>query len=500
MFRVVEGDARGRDEVRRLLELLAGSTAGEDAAEAHAIQDLFAGCDELVLARAPGRLDLMGGIADYSGALVLEMPTREAALVVAARAPDRRIRALSLGRDGEDRAPDFAADLQEVEDAGAFASSAEARRWFARDPRRAWAGYVVGGLLALAHEAGLGPVGARLLLASDVPAGKGLSSSAAIEVAALRALAAVLRVDLDGPALALLAQRVENQIVGAPCGLMDQMTSACGEEGRLLALLCQPARLLPPLALPPSLAVWGIDSGVRHAVGGADYRSVRVGAFMGYRILAGAAGLPVEAAGEGRVAVRDHLWNGYLANVTPAAWAERFERLVPEQIGGAEFLARWGGITDGVTAVDPASAYAVRASTAHPIHEHARVGAFAALLGGGGAAGPGDAGRDVPTRLGELMYESHASYSACGLGAEATDLLVSLVRERGGEADLYGAKITGGGSGGTVAVLGRRGADDAVGAIAADCARETGRPTRVFRGSSPGATAFPVLRLRRVGG
>ena len=57
--------------------------------------------------------------------------------------------------------------------------------------------------------------------------------------------------------------------------------------------------------------------------------------------------------------------------------------------------------------------------------------------------------------LGELMYESHASYGACGLGSGGTDLLVKLVRESGLATGLYGAKITGGGSGGVVAVLAR---------------------------------------------
>jgi len=336
------------------------------------------------------------------------------------------------------------------------------------------------------------PAGIRMLVVSDVPEGKGLSSSAAIEVAALRALSAVFGVELPGPELARLAQRVENEIVGAPCGIMDQMTSACGEEGRLLALLCQPATVLPSVTLPGHLAVWGIDSGVRHEVGGADYGSVRVGAFMGYRILAEAAGLPVEPLGDGRVAVRDELWGGYLANVTPSAFAGHLEETLPERIGGRAFLDRWGGITDAVTRVDPARTYAVRAPTTHPIHEHARVRLYAALLDAA-AARPEDAA--LPDLLGELMYQSHASYSACGLGADATDRIVARVRAAGVPAGLYGAKITGGGSGGTVAVLGRSDAGAAVQAIADAHAAETGRPARVFSGSSPGATSFPVVRI-----
>ncbi len=55
--------------------------------------------------------------------------------------------------------------------------------------------------------------------------------------------------------------QVENKVVGAPCGVMDQMAAALGRPRRLLALACRPAVLQPPLGLPPNLRLWGIDSG-----------------------------------------------------------------------------------------------------------------------------------------------------------------------------------------------------------------------------------------------
>jgi galactokinase len=82
--------------------------------------------------------------------------------------------------------------------------------------------------------------------------------------------------------------------------------------------------------------------------------------------------------------------------------------------------------------------------------------------------------------------------SACGLGSAATDELVRLVRESGSNSGLYGAKITGGGSGGTVAVLARASSQQGVQEIAARYARNTGRRPYVFSGSSPGATALGV--------
>ena len=93
------------------------------------------------------------------------------------------------------------------------------------------------------------------------------------------------------------------------------------------------------------------------------------------------------------------------------------------------------------------------------------------------------------------MYESHASYSACGLGSDGTDRLVTLAREAGTAAGIYGAKITGGGSGGTVALLADAQAGDAVRAIARRYTDESGRDAHVFEGSSPGAARVGAIRL-----
>jgi L-arabinokinase len=95
------------------------------------------------------------------------------------------------------------------------------------------------------------------------------------------------------------------------------------------------------------------------------------------------------------------------------------------------------------------------------------------------------------------MYESHASYSACGLGTSGTDRLVALAREAGPARGIYGAKITGGGSGGTVAFLADSGADDEIRAIARRYAGETGRNAHVFAGTSPGAARVGPIRLER---
>ncbi len=459
-------------------------------AAVNAQRDLFQPDAPVRVARAPGRLDLMGGIADYSGALVLELPLACAtfAAVQLVDAPELVVRSLPPEPGLAPREVRVA--LADLAPAGAPLAEAAAHNLLTAEPSTAWAAYALGPLVVMARAKRLRLTkGIRLLIGSDVPLGKGVSSSAALEVAVMQALAAALAVPIEGRELALLCQQAENLVVGAPCGVMDQMTVACGEMGRLLALRCQPAELEQPVTLPEGLAVWGIDSGIRHTVGGSDYGDVRTGAFMGYRIVADLAGLPATRTAPGRVQITDQRWGGYLANLAPAEWERAYRSRVPEQLGGATFLERYGGITDAVTQVEPARTYAVRPCTAHPIYEQQRVRLFRALLG----AGAGD--EETRTLLGQLMAQSHASYTACGLGADGTDRLVELVQAAGPDAGLYGAKITGGGSGGTVAVLAQAGSAAAIHAIAASYTAETGRAALVLGGTSPGAVAAGVASL-----
>lgn len=453
--------------------------------------DFFVSAKPITVARAPGRLDLMGGIADYSGALVLQLPLTVATLAAVQLIDEPECTIRSNTAVGIGSEPLVTIPMEALMPSGEPLSYAAAHTLLTSDDAQSWASYVAGVLLVLQHERGVHfPGGLRILLDSAVPPGKGVSSSAALEVATMRAVCGALDITLDGRELALLCQKVENLVVGAPCGIMDQMTSACGEQDRLLALLCQPAELQPAVALPAELEVWGIDSGIRHVVSGADYGSVRVGAFMGYRIIAEKAGLAVRMLDDTRVTVDDPHWHGYLANIQPSVWETYYRAEVPEAINGAEFVQRYGGSTDTVTRIEQGRSYAVRQPTAHPIYEHHRVQLFRQLLQQRPLT------NDVCILLGELMYQSHASYSACGLGSDGTDRLVELVRAAGPEVGLYGAKITGGGGGGTVAVLAKQGTREVVERIADQYAAETGRAAMVMGGSSPGAVAHDVLHLQ----
>jgi galactokinase len=480
MYRITEGNSQNLKDVAEFIALLDDPPAGA--------RDFFDPEREIFVARAPGRLDVMGGIADYSGSLVLEMPIAEATFAALQKTVEKKLTILSLS---ENENLFFEMPLADLQDGSKPIEYEAARQIFSQTSENHWAAYAAGIFLVLMRERELDfPGGARILLSSKIPLGKGVSSSAALEVAVMRATDAAFKIGLGAKETALLCQKTENLVVGAPCGVMDQMTSVCGEENRLIALLCQPAELRETVAISDEIAFWGIDSGVRHAIVGADYASVRIGAFMGYRIISEIAGMRAEKGANDLVEIDDARWNGYLANVSPSEFEQFFAAALPERIGGAEFLEKFQGTTDAVTRIDPAKTYAVRTPAAHAVYENFRVRAFAGLLKG--------AIDDEKLRLlGELMFQSHASYAACGLTEPGTNRLVELIRAARAHG-LYGAKITGGGSGGTVAVLGRRGAAAAIRETAEKYAAETGFRPYIFKGSSPGSFSFGYLKLEKI--
>jgi galactokinase len=424
------------------------------------LRTFFSPDHQLYIARAPARLDVMGGIADYSGARVLELPL---ACATSALVQPQSARHCDIVTRRGDRWDLFSINLP-------LAEPDELASWFRRHEAERWAGYVVGVVQAIAARSRAAG-GLRILIDSSVPEGRGVASSAALEVAVATAVAASCEIEISATELAALCQRVENHVVGAPCGIMDQMTSACGKQDRLLQLRCQPGTIEGYIDVPSGYRFYGIDSGISHAVSGADYGTVRTAAFMGLQIITTATE-----------------WRGeYLANLTPAEFA-RFAPSLPQEMTGAEFLERYGGITDTATQVSPERRYPVRQAAQHPVGEQERVDRFAKLLG----ALTHDPG--VGTELGQLMYRSHQSYTACGLSSDGTDRLMELVQAAGPERGLFGAKITGGGSGGTVAVLGTIDAEGVIRDLAARYAAETGRAASVFTGSAPGAAETGVLR------
>ncbi|MFM1851432.1 MAG: Galactokinase [Verrucomicrobiota bacterium] len=367
-----------------------------------------------VIGEAPGRLDFMGGVADYSGALVLEMPLKLTTRVTIT----------------ETACPEYV-----------FVSKAEGACTLApgTDPAEApkWVRYPYGCLWLFSAAQRWRPRGGlRFEVTSRVPESMGVSSSAALEVATLRALEKISGRAFTGTKLARLAQRAENEIVGAPCGLMDQLASAYGVRGALLPILCRPDILGEPVKLPPGVIAVGWPSGVKHAVSDSPYATARAGAFMGRKLI---------EVGTGRKLA-------HAAELAPSEVRALSANVLPETITGRAFLQRCGGVDDPLSKIEARRAYAVRASVNFPVEENHRSHLAVALL-------RGDKARhrtDTLATLGELLYQSHAGYSSIGLGCPETDEMVAGVRRLGPGKGFYGARVSGGGSGGTVVLLLRR--------------------------------------------
>jgi L-arabinokinase len=372
---------------------------------------------------ASGRIDLLGGVADYSGSLVLEIPTRAMTRVEFFPAPVAGFRLCGgVGEAVEVAWDEAARGVEEKREPEWF------RALFERTGVPGWARYPLGCVALLGIRKGVRvEPGLEISIRSEVPISMGVSSSAALEVATLRALTRMTGVEWRGTELARLAQEVENRVVGAPCGLMDQLASAHGVRGAVLPIDCRPDFLHEPVPLPDGVLVAGWPSGIKHSVGDSPYAMARAASFMGRKILQETQGWSVEHTAE--------ISPEQLAGADP----------LPERMTGRDFLERWGGTVDRLTRIEPDRVYPLRAATRFPIEENSRCAEVVGLLRSGEE-------NDL-VRIGELMARSHAGYSDMGLGSRETDRMVDLVRAAGPAQGLYGARISGGGSGGTVAVL-----------------------------------------------
>ncbi|MFH8381474.1 galactokinase [Kitasatospora sp. NPDC018058] len=319
---------------------------------------------------APGRVNLIGEHTDYNDGFVLPVALPHTTRVTARRREDGRLRLYSAQGDGT--ITDLSLDGLTP---GVVAS---------------WAGYPVGVFWALA-DAGHPVGGADLFIDSDVPAGAGLSSSAALECATAAALNDLYELGLAAPELALLAQRAENAFVGVPCGAMDQMASACCTDGAALFL---DTRTLEQRHVPLDLAAAGlrllvIDTRVKHDLGDGAYAALRAGCERAAELL----GLP---------ALRDLA----VADLAPA-----LDRLPGE----------------------------LRPLVRHVVTENRRVLETVERLDRGGIAA-----------LGPILTAGHASLrDDFRVSCAETDLAV----EAAVAAGALGARMTGGGFGGSVIAL-----------------------------------------------
>lgn len=327
---------------------------------------------ELVI-RAPGRVNLIGEHTDYNDGFVLPVAVDRAAWLAAGvrQTPDAVIRALDMGGD------EIIFPVNRV--------AASAGGWGDYPRAIVWAFL----------ERGMQPTGLEAVLASDVPVGAGMSSSAAVEMAFAYAWNVFSLFDLPKTELALFGQHAENAYVGVNCGIMDQMISACGQAGHAMLL---DTRTLEHsyIPLPEDIAIVVADSRVRRSLAGSEYNVRRAQCEQAVRVLR-------EAGLESLQALRD---------VT------------------LEQLLQHAG------ALSPIVLQRAR----HVITENARVHATVAALQRG----------DLET-VGALMKEGHLSLrDDYEVSAPELDLLVETAWTVPG---CYGARLTGAGFGGCTIAL-----------------------------------------------
>ncbi|MGW3561283.1 galactokinase [Streptomyces sp. NPDC000963] len=320
---------------------------------------------------APGRVNLIGEYTDFNDGFVLPFALPHTAVAAVARRDDGVLRLHSADVDGGVVQLDAAA-LEPLSGGN-------------------WAAYPAGVVWAL-REAGHPVTGADVHLASTVPTGAGLSSSAALEVVTALALNDLFGLGLSRPELARIAQRAENAFVGVPCGIMDQMASACAEEGHALHLDTRDLsyRHVPFDPAAEGLTLLVVDTRVKHALGDGAYAERRAGCEAGARALGVRALREVDAA---------HL-------------PEALARLDDEK---------------------------VRRYVRHVVSDNARVERTIALL---------DAGD--PRAVGPVLTEGHASLrDDLRVSCPELDLVVGAANAAGA----LGARMTGGGFGGSAVVL-----------------------------------------------
>ena len=435
---------------------------------------------EIVVTRVPARLDVMGGIADYSGAHVCEGVLGRGMVIALQPRTDRTLRIRTMQAHHRSIPVETRIPLDYFEMGQGFVSYEHVQALCRSNPLASWAAYIGGSIFTLLKEECVHlPFGFSLLLLSGVPMNVGIGSSAATEIATLYCLQSYIHLNLSETRLAQLGQLAENLVVGAPCGIMDQITVTSGRQGKLTHILCRPGSIMGEVEIPSQTAFVGINSMVKHSVGGAAYGDVRIGAFMGKRII------NQMRAKNGEKPVQ------YLTELGVDAFEKQYRDNLAETMIGSEFLAEYQSHDDPITKIQPDATYRVLGPTSHPVYETQRVLKFIDHL-----KAASDQDEAAMIAAGECMFASHDSYrDQCLLSVPEVDFIVDAVRARGPQKGLYGAKITGGGSGGTVAVFGNNEAlAREIPAIAREYKRLTGLEADIFEGTSPGAIEFGTFR------
>ena len=441
------------------------------------------------LATAPGRLDVMSGLADFSGALVLQMPLAEHVCLAAQKRKDGMV-TLAMVPEG-----DYPEGLRRmsvdslVEASRIAAPDAQRAQPFAGKPendahcvRSVW-GVLIEMLRSKIVE-GLGDgltlvIGSTMVDLSDV--GKESATAAATLAAVVRAMNA----SPEPVAAAEVCHRVINDWLALPAGMSETVCSLFGEPHTVMQLRCDPCTFVGAVRLPESLELVGVHCGSVHQDWRTRYERARTAACMGRMLIDRIV----------RHEVGNHAsWDGSLARVSVADFVKRFRDRLPTKLTGSDFHSRFGDTGDPLARIRKEVVYKIRSRTEHHVYENARANDFVECLARWMRTG--DEG--VLERVRDLMHASHWSYGQrSGLGSVETDLLTNLIRQHGRESGIVGSRISGRGCGGVVTVLlkATKESRDALQSAIEDYEQKTGKSTTLLRGSLPGALIAGVRQV-----
>jgi len=275
-----------------------------------------------------------------------------------------------------------------------------------------------------------------IAIATDVPLGGGLSSSAALEVAVLTFLESLVGTALHQKEKALLAQKAENEFVGMPCGCMDQFISVLGKEGHALLLDCRTHETKDVPLIDESVVLLVTNSNVKHELTGSEYAQRRAQCYEGVAIL---------------------------------------QKAYPEQT----IKALRDVTLDQLNSVASQLSPLVLSRARHVISENNRTIRAAEEFSKG-----------KYELCGKLMVESHNSLrDDYNVSCHELDILVKLALEVEG---VYGSRMTGGGFGGcTITLLKKTSLEKAIAHIQEKYTAETGIKPTLFA-TTPGKGAHPV--------
>lgn len=223
----------------------------------------FYGESPALVAHAPGRVNLIGEHTDYNEGFVFPAAINFGTWVAASKRSDSLINVTAMDYDNQQN--EFSLDDIQY------------------DESQSWANYVRG-VVKVLKQAIPDFEGANLLVTGNVPQGAGLSSSASFEIAILKAISALYNLPLDGVKAALLGQKAENTFVGCSCGIMDQLISAMGNEGKAMLLDCQSLEIQHS-PLPDSHHIVIINSNVKRGLVDSEYNLRREQCEQGAAVL-----------------------------------------------------------------------------------------------------------------------------------------------------------------------------------------------------------------------